>query len=224
MQHPPGLLPAAELAHPSASLSLRPGVTVVGALPVALLVRDRHMISAFSAASVAFVLLFAAVIALLALAPTGAAVTGAAAGRLLMWRSDGLLVALPVVAYGFTAHPYYLGIYSMLPAPSTGRMMQVTDMVSSAPHGAGAREASGRDVWGAARVRRRKAGPSGWVASLMGAGGEAALHGRVLAARRRPWPCPPSCTGRSASAATACFGAGPRVTCCVIWAALPPRG
>ena len=111
---------------------------MIGALPVALLVRDRHMISAFSAASVAFVLLFAAVIALLAIAPAAAGAGGAAAGgRLLLWRAEGLLVAFPVMAYGFTAHPYYLGIYGMLPSPSTGSMMQVTDMVGGGAGAAG---------------------------------------------------------------------------------------
>lgn len=91
--------------------------------------------AAFATASVGFVLLFALVILVLAVAPGGSAVAaagaaGAAASRLLIWEMDGLLVAFPVMAYGFTAHPYYLGIYQMMPAPNVKRMNRVTDMVS----------------------------------------------------------------------------------------------
>ncbi len=54
--------------------------------------------------------------------------TGASAS-LHVWQLDGLLVAFPVMAFSFTAHPYYLGIYSNLTAPSHSRMLYVTDMV-----------------------------------------------------------------------------------------------
>lgn len=46
-----------------------------------------------------------------------------------MWRSEGLLVAFPVMAYGFTAHPYYLGIFQNLNASGVRKMADVTDMV-----------------------------------------------------------------------------------------------
>jgi len=40
---------------------------------------------------------------------------------------QGVLVSLPVMAYGFTAHQYYMGIYTMLKAPSVRKMKLVTD-------------------------------------------------------------------------------------------------
>jgi len=46
-----------------------------------------------------------------------------------LWRPSGLLVAFPVMAYGFTAHPYYLGIYNNLQTGSFKRMTRVTDVV-----------------------------------------------------------------------------------------------
>ena len=110
------------------------GVTLLGALPVGIFVRDHAVVAALSTASVGCVLLFAAVIVVLALTPAAGMATAAAAAdgatKLLMWQPDGLLVAFPVMAYGFTAHPYYLGIYSMLPSPNIRRMGRVTDVVS----------------------------------------------------------------------------------------------
>lgn len=95
---------------------------------MALVVRDHAVISAFSAASVAFVMLFAGVIFLMAVTPSAAA-AAAAAAPMVAWDPSGFLVALPVMAYSFTAHPYYLGIYEMLSAPSVKRMNSVTDQV-----------------------------------------------------------------------------------------------
>lgn len=46
-----------------------------------------------------------------------------------LWNMDGLLVAFPVMAYSFTAHPYYLGIYSNMQTASPRRMLHVTDTV-----------------------------------------------------------------------------------------------
>jgi sodium-coupled neutral amino acid transporter 10 len=65
-----------------------------------------------------------------AAAGTGA---GSAAAALVppvlhMWHVQGVLVALPVMAYGFTAHQYYMGIYTMLKAPSVRKMKYVTDL------------------------------------------------------------------------------------------------
>jgi sodium-coupled neutral amino acid transporter 10 len=40
---------------------------------------------------------------------------------------QGVLVSLPVMAYGFTAHQYYMGIYTMLKAPTIRKMKLVTD-------------------------------------------------------------------------------------------------
>jgi hypothetical protein len=111
----------------SPPLNLAAGVTLFGALPVALVVRDHSVISAFSAASVAFVLLFAGVITLMAIASSGAAAGAAVVAPLATWDPAGLLVAMPVMAYSFTAHPYFLGIYEMLSAPSIRRMNEVTD-------------------------------------------------------------------------------------------------
>jgi sodium-coupled neutral amino acid transporter 10 len=62
-----------------------------------------------------------------------AAGTGGAAAALVppvlhMWHVQGVLVALPVMAYGFTAHQYYMGIYTMLKAPSVRKMKYITDL------------------------------------------------------------------------------------------------
>ncbi|WIA21553.1 hypothetical protein OEZ85_000749 [Tetradesmus obliquus] len=138
------------------------GVTVVGALPVCLVVRDYALIAALSNASVVFVVIFAVVVFCTAFAPYAAAALGfkwalssvaaaastaaaAAAGTgsggaaaaaaatlmppvLHMWHVQGVLVSLPVMAYGFTAHQYYMGIYTMLKAPSVRKMKHVTDL------------------------------------------------------------------------------------------------
>lgn len=100
------------------------GVTMFGALPMALIVRDHSIVAAFSTASVGFVFLFAIVIIIFAVAPAPAIAT---AGALTTWKIEGLLVAFPVMAYGFTAHPYYLGIYGTMQGPSIKRMGRVTD-------------------------------------------------------------------------------------------------
>ena len=47
-----------------------------------------------------------------------------------MWRWDGLLVAFPVIAYGFTAHQFLFGIYTSLRAPSVRRMSDIVYKVS----------------------------------------------------------------------------------------------
>uniref|UniRef100_A0A7S0RDG9 Amino acid transporter transmembrane domain-containing protein n=1 Tax=Chlamydomonas leiostraca TaxID=1034604 RepID=A0A7S0RDG9_9CHLO len=97
------------------------GVTVLAALPAALIVRDPQTISALSTAAVAFLFVFAVVMMVLALT------AGDDLGSLLMWRWDGLLMSFPVMAYGYTAHSDYLGIYTDMRNPTTTRMLQVTD-------------------------------------------------------------------------------------------------
>lgn len=103
---------------------------MLGALPVALVVRDHAVMSACSAGSVAFVVLFTAVITLMAILPGGVpAAADVTAAPMRTWDASGFLVALPVMAYSFTGHPYFLGIYEMLSAPSVRRMNAVTDQV-----------------------------------------------------------------------------------------------
>ncbi|GFH19163.1 Aa_trans domain-containing protein, partial [Haematococcus lacustris] len=114
-------------AEPSRSVFLA-GVTLFGALPVALIVRDHHVMASFSMASVGFIVLFACVIVLFACLPTLPYVA-AAHGEIRMWRMDGLLVAFPVMAYSFTAHPYYLGIFTSMQKPTQAGMLHVTDTV-----------------------------------------------------------------------------------------------
>lgn len=48
-----------------------------------------------------------------------------------MWRTEGILVAFPVVAYGFTAHQFLFSIYSTLKVPSVKRMTGVVQNVRS---------------------------------------------------------------------------------------------
>ncbi|KAJ9516084.1 hypothetical protein QJQ45_024517 [Haematococcus lacustris] len=107
------------------------GVTLFGALPVALIVRDHHVMASFSMASVGFIVLFACVIVLFACLPTPPYVA-AAHGEIRMWRMDGLLVAFPVMAYSFTAHPYYLGIFTSMQKPTQAGMLHVTDTLTVA--------------------------------------------------------------------------------------------
>ena len=61
------------------------------------------------------------------------------AGPLVLWRTDGLLVAFPVIAYGYTAHQFLFNIYATLRVPSVKRMVNVVQHVRLvrvvAPHG-----------------------------------------------------------------------------------------
>eukprot|EP00198_Chlamydomonas_reinhardtii_P010547 XP_001699884.1 amino acid transporter [Chlamydomonas reinhardtii] len=91
------------------------GVSLFGALPVALL-----------GVSVGFVVLFAVVVVIFSLAPVTAA--AAAASPLVLWEPEGLLVAFPVIVFSFTAHPYYLGIFNNLQAATFSRMTKVTNL------------------------------------------------------------------------------------------------
>ncbi|KAG1666993.1 hypothetical protein FOA52_014305 [Chlamydomonas sp. UWO 241] len=115
------------------------GVTIFGTLPVALVVRNHQVLQIFSTVSVSFTVLFTIVIVGLALLSGGGAPAaggggpggggGGASGGMHLWRPDGLLVAFPVMAYGFTsAHPYYLGIYQNMQNASVGRMVSLTDL------------------------------------------------------------------------------------------------
>ena len=67
---------------------------------------------------------------------SAACAAAATVGPLALWRLDGLLVAFPVMAYSFTAHPYYLGIFRNLQSGSVARMMSVTDTVGAGEEGA----------------------------------------------------------------------------------------
>jgi hypothetical protein len=111
-------------AEPSRSVYLA-GVTLFGAFPVAMIVRDHHVVQAFSAASVGFILIFTLIILILAASP---AAHPTSLSTTKLWEQDGLLVAFPVMAYCFTAHPYYLGIYQNLQQPTHKRMLWVTDL------------------------------------------------------------------------------------------------
>ena len=51
------------------------------------------------------------------------------AGPLVLWRPEGILVAFPVVAYGFTAHQFLFNIYATLRVPSVKRMTGVVQNV-----------------------------------------------------------------------------------------------
>ena len=50
-----------------------------------------------------------------------------------MWRTEGILVAFPVVAYGFTAHQFLFNIYATLRVPSVKRMTGVVHQVWNSP-------------------------------------------------------------------------------------------
>lgn len=50
-------------------------------------------------------------------------------GPLLYWRPSGILVAFPVVAYGFTTHHFLFTIYASLKTPSPKRVTLVAQKV-----------------------------------------------------------------------------------------------
>lgn len=51
-------------------------------------------------------------------------------GPLLYWRPSGILVAFPVVAYGFTTHHFLFTIYASLKTPSARRVTLVAQKVA----------------------------------------------------------------------------------------------
>ena len=53
------------------------------------------------------------------------------AGPLLYWQPSGVLVAFPVVAYGFTTHHFLFTIYSSLKTPNVKRMTLVAQKVTT---------------------------------------------------------------------------------------------
>ena len=54
-------------------------------------------------------------------------------GPLLYWRPAGILVAFPVVAYGFTTHHFLFTIYASLKTPSARRVTLVAQKVRPLP-------------------------------------------------------------------------------------------
>lgn len=52
---------------------------------------------------------------------------------MVLWRTEGILVAFPVVAYGFTAHQFLFNIYATLRVPSVKRMTSVVQQVRIPP-------------------------------------------------------------------------------------------
>ncbi|EFN58068.1 hypothetical protein CHLNCDRAFT_142340 [Chlorella variabilis] len=109
-------------AEPSRNMMLGV-VTMAGCLPVALLVKSAQLLTAVSSLSMVFLLFFCALIALLPFSPTPN--TGARGGGwrpLLWWRWEGVLVAFPIVSYGFTAHQYLFNIYPAAQRPSMRKM------------------------------------------------------------------------------------------------------
>lgn len=102
-------------AEPSRNMMLGV-VTMAGCLPVALLVKSAQLLTAVSSLSMVFLLFFCALIALLPFSPTPNT------GPLLWWRWEGVLVAFPIVSYGFTAHQYLFNIYPAAQRPSMRKM------------------------------------------------------------------------------------------------------
>lgn len=102
-------------AEPSRNIMLGV-VTMAGVLPVALFVRSGQLLSAVNSVSMVFLLFFCCIIALLPFAPT------VHTGALVWWRWEGVLVAFPIVSYGFTAHQYLFQIYPASQRPSLRKM------------------------------------------------------------------------------------------------------
>jgi hypothetical protein len=68
------------------------------------------------------------------------------AEAIVIWDWEGLLVAFPVVTYGFTAHHFLFGINSSLRQSSVKRMSLVVRRVSL-PHSKHEQRNSGNDVF-----------------------------------------------------------------------------
>lgn len=97
-------------------------LTLCAALPVALFVRSAPVLSAVSQVSVAMLLAFAAVLALMAFGPGAAGL-----GALQLWRPEGVLLAFPVLAYGFTAHQVLFSVVNSVRASSLDRSLRVVN-------------------------------------------------------------------------------------------------
>jgi hypothetical protein len=270
--HPGTVIPPG--AEPSRTAMLWT-VTVAGCLPVALFVKSAQLLTAVSSLSMAFLLSFCCVVALLPFSPTpntgawcfrdvppasdGGRVLGSGgaapaertadagcedaaegregrpcmprkhsrrpprrtspprapppAGPLLWWRWEGVLVAFPIVSYGFTAHQYLFQIYPPGQRPSMRRMTAVVQrgmLLSAAIYVAVG--AGGYTAFGARCVRRES-------------GEAASRRPQVCQLSRRAAPQP----GEAAGGCMPCWitphgvlpnrwprmrPAGPRATCC----------
>ncbi len=51
------------------------------------------------------------------------------AGPVVYWKLDGLLIAFPLLAYGFTSQQFVFGVYQSLRAPTVQRMTSVVKQV-----------------------------------------------------------------------------------------------
>ncbi|GAB4819563.1 hypothetical protein N2152v2_006609 [Parachlorella kessleri] len=105
-------------AEPSRNMLLA-AITLGAALPVALFVKSPRLLSLVSQASVAFIFFFSLMTGLMALAPAPTP------GGLALWEPSGVLVAFPVIVYGFTAHQVLFSIYGSLRSASVTRMTGV---------------------------------------------------------------------------------------------------
>ena len=47
----------------------------------------------------------------------------------MYWKLDGLLIAFPLLAYGFTSQQFVFGVYQSLRAPTVQRMTSVVKQV-----------------------------------------------------------------------------------------------
>ncbi|PSC69840.1 divinyl chlorophyllide a 8-vinyl-chloroplastic isoform A [Micractinium conductrix] len=91
-------------------------VALGGCLPVALFVRSPQLLAAVNSVSMVFLLFFCCILAMLPFSPTPNT------GILAWWRWEGVLVAFPIVSYGFTAHQYLFQIYPASQRPSMRKM------------------------------------------------------------------------------------------------------
>lgn len=112
-------------AEPSRNVMMA-GITFMGALPIALLVRSPAVLAVVSQISVWFVIIFAAVIAMISLSPIHNS------GPVILWKPEGILIAFPLLAYGFTSQQFLFSVYSTLRAPSVQRMTSVVKQALSA--------------------------------------------------------------------------------------------
>ncbi|GMH38063.1 hypothetical protein BSKO_05947 [Bryopsis sp. KO-2023] len=93
-------------------------VTLFGILPMALFIQDASSMACVSTFTVGFIFLFAFLVLIWGLTPSPSA------GKIVMWNSKGILVAFPVMAYGFTIHTILFPVYALLRAPSSKKMSQ----------------------------------------------------------------------------------------------------
>jgi len=107
-------------AEPSRNLLLM-SVCIMAVFPVSMAVRSSDLMATVSTASVSFIMLFTAVVTVLAFAPISNA------KPLVFWQSEGVALSVPIVLCAFTSHTVLFSVYSTMRHPSVAKMQRVVE-------------------------------------------------------------------------------------------------